>query len=673
MRTLTLLISVVLTLAFACQAAPPTPYDADFVKTLREMRLYRLGESYIAEKLTADDLSDNASSELTSVMIELLGEESLCLPSDKQGETVDKAKRFAEEYLKAHSGSPFRIRVLIALALNDLNAGELGAMNVQLFPGDEPTRQTALTRLRQADDQIRELTRIFASPSNAQDPKTKQKVFSDEHWQRLKNQTAFFSARRALAMAKCYPENSPEYSDCVIQANAELKTLGSIPSTEPLCWQARLLRVRAERMSGDVQAAQNALSFMLEEQKPPIEMLLDFQAEKLYVLMSSDRSAAVKILSELEQSLSGSFSNADTSDDAAHLAVLDAFVTFEKESAARGDKNEQKKWQDKATQWAGKMRLYDSGFYARSAQQVLAALAIKKLDEESSDENAANTQAPSTIVLAAENLFREGQFQKAIDAYVKAATREKELLSLNQDDGGGSGNSPTTPAPSEENVFNYRYVAAAIAHKLNDHVQAADLFRQAALGAPKNPKAAQAFKTALFHAGKLVDVNKPETIERYSVMLDEFLKTFPDSPDVNLIRQQKQRLSEAIKTAPKTPAQRLLEAQTALKENRSEEALTLFKQLAKEFPNTQDIQIGFAEALSAANADQDALNQWRKVALNVKQYSPEWYRAKYEVASLLVKTGQKDKAVEMVRLLKLLRPDLGGAEWSEKFEKLLLK
>ena len=88
-------------------------------------------------------------------------------------------------------------------------------------------------------------------------------------------------------------------------------------------------------MSGDVQAAQNALSFMLEQQKPPIEMLLDFQAEKLYVLMSSDRSAAVKTLSELEQSLSGSFANADTSDDSAHLAVLDAFVTFEKEAAAR--------------------------------------------------------------------------------------------------------------------------------------------------------------------------------------------------------------------------------------------------------------------------------------------------------------------------------------------------
>ncbi len=256
--------------------------------------------------------------------------------------------------------------------------------------------------------------------------------------------------------------------------------------------------------------------------------------------------------------------------------------------------------------------------------------------------------------MAAENLFREGQLQKAIDAYLKAA--EKERLSSSS---------------NEENVFKYQYVAAAIAHKLDDHVQAAALFRQAAIDNPNNPKAAQAFKTALFHAGKLVDVNKPETAERYFNMLDEFLKTFPDSPDVNLIRQQKQRLSEALKAIPKTPAERLSEAQTALKENRPKDAVALFTPLAKEFPNAQDVQIGFAEALSAANADQDALAQWRKVAQNVKQYSPQWYRAKYEVASLLVKTGQKDKAAEMIRLLKLLRPDLGGTEWSEKFEKLL--
>lgn len=670
MRTPALLISVVLSLTLVCHAAPPSSYDADFVKTLREMRLYRLGESYLAEKMIQDELTDNQTAELTSAMIELLGEESLSVSSDKQDEIVDKAQQIADEYLKTHGGSPFRIRVLLALALNGVKAGELSSMNVQLRPNDESMRQAALTRLRQSDDQIRELSRILSSPANAQDPKTNQKAFSDDLWQRIKNQTSFLSARRALAMANCYPVGSPEYSDCVVQASAELKTLGTLPSTEPLCWQARLLRVQAERMSGDPQTALNAVEYMLGQQKPPSEFLPELQAEKLYTLMAANRPAAVQTLSEMERSFGSSFFSTDSTDDAAHLAVLDAYVTLEKEASARGDKNEQKIWRDKASQWAEKMRLYDRGFYARSAQQVLAAMAVKSLEEESAGKNVTNSQSPATIALAAENLFREGQSQKAIDAYLKAAAREKELLALNKNN---SGDSENGTAANEENVFKYLYVAAAIAHKLNDHVQATDLFRQAAIDYPNNPKAAQAFKTALFHAGKLVDVNKPETIERYSAMLDEFLKMFPDSPDANLIRQQKQRLSEALKAVPKTPAQRLSEGQNALKEGRFDEAVAIFKPLAKEFPNAEDVQIGFAEALSAANADQDALNQWRKVVQNVKQYSPQWYRAKYEVASLLVKTGQKDKAVEMIRLLKLLRPDLGGAEWSEKFENLLIK
>ena len=319
MLALLFLIVVVLTQPLVCQAAPSLSYDADFVKTLREMRLYRLGESYLAEKLTQDDLSDKASSELTSAMVELLGEESLCTSSDKQGDISDKAQRFADEYLKTHGDSPFRIRVFLALAINGVNAGELGAMNVQLLPGDEPTRQAALTRLRQTDEQIKALLQILNTPSNAIDPKTNQKVFSDDLWQRIKNQTAFLSARRALAMAKCYPAGSPEYSDCVVQANAELKPLGAIPSTDPLCWQARLLRVRAERMSGDVQAAQSALAFMLEQQKPPMEMLMDFQAEKLYTLMSANRPAAIKTLSELERSLGDSFSNADSTGGSGRL------------------------------------------------------------------------------------------------------------------------------------------------------------------------------------------------------------------------------------------------------------------------------------------------------------------------------------------------------------------
>ncbi len=635
-----------LLLICAALSSPPS-YDADFVKSLRQMRLYRLGESYIAEKLARQELSDKDAAELTAAILELQGDESLCSTKDKQSAIMAQMRQYADDYLKSHPDSPHRIRVLLVLAINSVNAGELGSMNVQLRPQDEEVRNDALTLLRSAADQLTELQRIFSVPANAIDPSTKEKVFSDDLWNRLICQTTYLSARRALAMAKLYPAGSPEYSDCILQAETDLKKLGTVPSTDPLCWQARLLRVRCARMLGEFQNAKKALDFMLEQQKPPMEFLLDLQAEKLYTLMATDRSAALQTLAELERTLSESFSKADPSDDAAHNAVLDAYLELEKEAGARGDSAAQKSYQNKATQWAEKMRRYDAGFYAFSAQQVLAAIGISQMSSKSQAQNV----SAETVALAAENLYRNGQYQQAIDAYLKASAKEKE-----------EGN--------DSSAFRHQFAAAAIAHKLNDHPQAAALFRQAALDYPNESQAAAAYKTALFHAGKTIDQNKPETVEQYIQWIDEFLKTFPQSPDASQIQQLRQRLVQAIKEIPKTPSQRLAEAQTAFKENRINDARAEFEALAKEFPNAANVQIGYAECLSAAQDNAAALTQWRKVAQNSKEFSSQWYRAKYEVASLLVKTGQKDKAVEMVKLLKLLRPDLGGEEWSEKFEKL---
>ena len=624
-------------------------YDADFVKALRELRLYRLGESYVSQKLNQDDLSDKDASELTAALIELEGEHGLRLSKDEQAANRTKTRQIADAYINAHSDSPRRVWVLLALAINSVNAGELGAMNAQLRPGDDVARQDAITDLRVAAVELAALRRLLSSPQNALDPNTKEKVFSDGLWTRLNNQTSYLSARRALAMARLYPAGSPEYSDCVLQAETELKKLGTVPSTEALCWQARLLRVRCARMLGDFNSAKQALDFMLERQTPPAEFLLDLQAEKLYVLMAIDRPRALETLAELERTVGDSFSKSDPSDDAAHKAVLDAYLDLGKEAGARGAAPERKTYQDKALQWAEKMRRYDAGFYACSAQQVLAAIGMAQIASSNQDGSA----TAETIALAADNLFRNGQYDQAIDAYLKAAEMEKARSNQNE-------------------AFRYEYTAAATAHKFSDSVKAAALFRRAALDCPDEIQAAKAYKAALVHAGKVLDQNNPESVQEYIRWLEEFLKLYPSSPDAGRIEQTLKRLIQAVKEAPKSPARRLADARKALTENRVEEAKAEFEVLAKEFPNFADVQIGYAQCLSASNDFSAALNQWRKVAQNSKEYSPQWLQAKYEVASALIKTGQKDKAVEMIKLLKLLRPDLGAEEWSEKFEKLLL-
>lgn len=843
-----------------------TGYDSDFVNSLREMRLYRLARVYLSEQLTQADLPPQAQARLTAALIEVMGEQALSGSASQQDEINAQSQKIARDYLDANTDNPYRIWILFAQLQDAVNAGELGAMNVQLRPGDETTRQAALNQLRRAADAAAELEKILDNPSNALDVQSKQKAIPDAQWQAIQNQTQFLAARGAMAMAQCYPANSPEFTDGATQAIARLKLLGGLPNTNPLCWRARLFRVRATRLSGDVNAAQNAIGFMLEKQKPPEEMLLDFQAEKLNLLMQSNRVAALETLTQLQQGLINTFPQSDSRDDDAHLAVLHALITLEKEAAARGNEPERKKYQDDAIQWADNMRRYDSGFYARSAQQILAAMALKSINSSSSQPGSAlpgvNSEENSTpnadaqlIALAAENLFRSGQYNQAIETYQKAAQAAENK------------------AEEIENAFKYRYIAAAIAHQQNDHAQAVTLFRNAAVKYPQHPQAQQALKSAIYHAGKLINPEDSSTIQTYAELLDEFLSLFPNSDSAEQMRQQRlqtalmesvparrfaifQKLlssmtgkessfnslwNEGMKSAdaalalakeegrdaaamageyiqwlytlPVVKNQKesptadlyiiLLNAQLkealwrseftnqtplaitqvqqalnqsaqfqspeitqwkshanalqvslfvaqgkteealglmnqlagagtdellniarvmsqqvsamppqsqsaaaaavlktialiesrqagAMASNQNEqvqlqlckanmllltrqasEALKIFQPLAQNYPQNAEIQTGFAQALSDSGDSAGGLTQWRNVAQNTKQYSPEWYRAKYEVARLLVKTGQKPQAVKMVNLLKLLRPDLGGNPWKEKFEKIL--
>lgn len=103
-----------------------------------------------------------------------------------------------------------------------------------------------------------------------------------------------------------------------------------------------------------------------------------------------------------------------------------------------------------------------------------------------------------------------------------------------------------------------------------------------------------------------------------------------------------------------------------------QQSVILYEKLAKKYPNSGPVQIGFARALTgladSTKSYSRALQQWRTIADHSKQYSDYWYEAKTEIVRLLTASGQRKQAIDMVRVLKLVRPDLGGPRWKEKFE-----
>ncbi len=100
-----------------------------------------------------------------------------------------------------------------------------------------------------------------------------------------------------------------------------------------------------------------------------------------------------------------------------------------------------------------------------------------------------------------------------------------------------------------------------------------------------------------------------------------------------------------------------------------EQARIKFEELAKRLPRDGDVMEGVAKTLPRDTAIQQevALAAWRKVLAGSRPQSPRWFRGKYAVADLLVGTGQAARAAEMIDLLSVLHPEMGGADMKQQF------
>ena len=117
-----------------------------------------------------------------------------------------------------------------------------------------------------------------------------------------------------------------------------------------------------------------------------------------------------------------------------------------------------------------------------------------------------------------------------------------------------------------------------------------------------------------------------------------------------------------------------LEAQALADAGHTREALLAYRRLAEAYPRDGELQEAYAELLVEQTdrvSLQTALGKWRELEKHSPERSARWFRAKYNVALIQFRLGEKAKAAKIITLLKLLQPDLGGPEMRAKFESLL--
>ncbi|MGQ9563274.1 MAG: hypothetical protein ACUVTH_07045 [Thermogutta sp.] len=124
---------------------------------------------------------------------------------------------------------------------------------------------------------------------------------------------------------------------------------------------------------------------------------------------------------------------------------------------------------------------------------------------------------------------------------------------------------------------------------------------------------------------------------------------------------------------PRRPKLGLAYAHLLILAEKNTAALHWLRQLAEEFPETGDIQEEYAMLLSQQREIhllREALERFRTIAQRSPEASPRWFRAKYMTAWLQAQLGNPAHALDVIRVLETIHPDLGGDELRNRFLRL---
>ncbi|MCH2177406.1 MAG: hypothetical protein MK106_01260 [Mariniblastus sp.] len=103
-------------------------------------------------------------------------------------------------------------------------------------------------------------------------------------------------------------------------------------------------------------------------------------------------------------------------------------------------------------------------------------------------------------------------------------------------------------------------------------------------------------------------------------------------------------------------------------------AIEILRKLTVEKPKSQEIQLRLGRSLSKVGpGSEEALQQWRRIATQVRPQSTAWFEAKLNVAKTLAAAGQDQKALEMLQYMNAIPPGWSQSLLKAEFDKLLIQ
>jgi tetratricopeptide (TPR) repeat protein len=384
-------------------------------------------------------------------------------------------------------------------ALGLLARGELARQESEVLSVPDRQVEEARIHLRAAIKQLDELLeevklaqRRFSVPGGGRGGLTQRQLTS------LERNIQYQLARACRNQGQSYPASSPDRAHSMTRAVDLLESLASLETSHPLGWKSRIDRMVCHRLLDDGATAARELQALLD-QKPPPSIELRARAEGMLLALSAGRWEEVGAIMDRGRELGG-VTSAELD-----YAWLKCYLERCREAGRAGDEGRAQELQHLAGQMIQRIHELHGAYWTRRAQMLMSVYV---------------RQSPPSLemwVQAAENTYRSGQFDEALEAYDRARTLAEE-----QGD--------------RQRAFQLAETAAAIEHQRGRYGEAMARYRTLAVSAPENSQAPKAHLQAIYYAAQRVRESPSDSLEDYVALLAEHLQTWPRAPSSNQVR-----------------------------------------------------------------------------------------------------------------------------------------
>ncbi|PHS18350.1 MAG: hypothetical protein COA78_02465 [Blastopirellula sp.] len=473
--------------------------DLRMVDGLRSRQLYRLAEAYAAKRVVEAGLTDKERAEIAAAWIRTYAIHALNSPPAERALLWKAADSLPVKFAKFSPRNPRLILVRLQSTLGLLARGELARQEAEVQAAGGASIEEARTYLRTCLGQLLDHKNQVAILQRAmvQGPNANSDKLSLIELTAITHNIEYQQARAYMNQGLCYPPQSPDRTNSLLQALALLKPLTQHREDSPSMWPSRLAQIRCQRLLARFDESSERINALLKLE-PPVDVQLAARAQQVRLLLDQQKLYESAKITEFERMIDG-----QTSADLDY-ALFETYVALWKDAETKNKADDLKLWQAKAAVVAKQLDSLHGAYWSRRAEMTLTDRAVSG--------DSANVDL---LIKTAAGFYRQDRLADALKTYDKAYQ-----AALKAD-------------ATSDQLFQIGSTAAAVALNQDDYAGAAGRFRELALKYRTHKDAARIHLTAahaLTYSIRRQDLSK---LALYQEILEENLTHWPGSSVAN--------------------------------------------------------------------------------------------------------------------------------------------